>query len=157
MNNLLVFQIADRTLAGEVDGVRFCIYALSGGGATATRPGVRVQPGLINNPYATSVKYPENPSGGPLPCGGYTLKPDTARKNSKGNWMPWIRLIPDSGNYMTGRDSFAIHPAGGGGSEGCIVPTPAEMHRLYYAALSAHRKGTPVKLLVNAGEIPDRA
>jgi len=145
--NRLLYLIADQLLAGEVEGARFQMRAVSGGRAGTKIEGAE-NTGLANNPYLSWVKKGPNPIGGPLPCGSYTLRLRASRAN-------WIDLVPENPHLMWSRDGFAIHGRGPRGSDGCIVPmAPGELVRLVAAVSKAK---SPVTLTVIAGEIHDRA
>lgn len=114
----LTYNIVAERLVGSIDGVRIDASAGSGGRAGSKVPGATNWQ-LQNNPLATHVggaKSRGTDHFGPIPTGTYTLKVHESRPN-------WIRLVPDAGNVMFGREGFAIHGRGQVGSHGCIVPT----------------------------------
>lgn len=135
-----VYNIVEDLLTGSLDGVTFSASAGSGGRAGSKLKGV-VNPLLANNPYATGIKSEGNRAGGPIVMGKYTMKTHESRKF-------WIRLIPDAGNNMKGRDGFAIHGRGPIGSHGCIVPTDFNVVEALYKLIAAREmKGGPAPTL----------
>jgi hypothetical protein len=145
--NHLQYLIIDGLLFGTVNGIHFQMKAVSGGRAGSKTPGV-VNTHIANNPWFVGHGHPENPEGGPIPCGEYTVH----RHESKNNQL---RLTPDPGTPMAGRAGFLIHGRGAVGSQGCIVPLVFMELVSLYNAVSATT--SPVRLTVMAGEIRDIA
>jgi hypothetical protein len=110
----LTFNVLEQSLKGSIDGTTINASAVSGGRAGSKTAGA-VNPLLANNPYLTRVKLSKDSPGGTLPMGRYILKAHEKKEN-------WIRLLPDAGQSLGGRDGFAIHGRGKRGSDGCIVP-----------------------------------
>lgn len=111
----LIYNIAEQTLSGEIDGVFISARAGSGGRAGSKTPNA-LNNWLANNPFATRVKKTDRYPGGPLPMGTYRVVLHEVRKN-------WLRLEPLDSTPMFTRDGMAIHGRGSRGSDGCIVPT----------------------------------
>jgi hypothetical protein len=136
----LVYNIVEQVLDGIIDGTTISAHVVSGGRA-GTRTAGAENPFLANNPYATGVKKNAKTPGGPLILGTYTLKTHESRPS-------WIRLVPSAGNYMKGRDGFAVHGRGARGSDGCIVPTDFAVVQLLYKLVKAREaKGGPAPTL----------
>lgn len=120
----LGYNILERMLIGEIDGVSINAQACSGGRAGSKIAGV-VNPILANNAYLTHVRKQSKRAGGPIVMGMYYLRTHEGRVN-------WVRLVPFKGNNMQGRDGFAIHGRGPRGSDGCIVPTDFHVVQLLH-------------------------
>jgi hypothetical protein len=140
----ITFNMATGDLTGTFDGWHFRVHASAGGRTGSTTPGV-IREVLVNNPFATQIKKPDNVDigyAGPLPMGRYTLKPHETLPNR-------IRLNPDGHNVMYNRGSFLIHCHGPIGSEGCIVPDEDAFTKSLYKRVVAHQ-GPPLTLQVEA-------
>jgi hypothetical protein len=136
----LTYYIVEGVLVGyvpdESQGKRLVhITALSGGGGgrSSSKKGsaTKLDPHLVNNPYATPVKTKTKGThrhGGPVPPGRYKIKPNNPQNPR--NQKPWVHthlgasayLEPAPGNVMYDRGGFYIHGPGPHGSDGCIVP-----------------------------------
>ena len=146
----LSYNVVEQQLVGEIDGKSICAHVVSGGRAGSKQAGV-VNPFLANNPYATGIKKSAKIPGGPLILGTYELRTHEDRQKRPN----WIRLIPSAGNYMKGRDGFAIHGRGNRGSDGCLVPTDFAVVMLLYKLVDAReRQGRPAPMLT-VGAIGD--
>lgn len=146
----LTYNIVEMNLTGAIDGVSINARAFSGGRAGSKQKGA-VHPIKANNPFATGIKLDKSTdtSGGPLPMGQYSLRTHESRKN-------WIRLIPDSGNAMHGRDGFAIHGRGSRGSDGCVVPEDFNCVLQIHSLLKAREKASlspPTLEVIATGDI----
>ncbi|MES2112464.1 MAG: tlde1 domain-containing protein [Bacteroidota bacterium] len=113
MLHQLTFNIATRDLSGIIGQKPFSALAVSGGRSGSTTAGA-VNSILANNPFLTGHKLEKGGIGGALPLGFYKLSAHESKSH-------FIRLTPDKGNQMHGRDGFLIHPRGHRGSDGCIV------------------------------------
>jgi len=157
MADYLTYFIAYRLLAGDVNGIHFQEYAVSGGrsGRKDTKTGRSLAPvsaHLANNIWQTDKKglTKTDELGGPIPCGSYSV----TWNRKKGNWLDLtpVGSIPiiDSGR----RRGFAVHGRGEWGSYGCVViPDVAKLQQLCTAVGAV----VQVTLSVVAGEIHDGA
>lgn len=71
----------------------------------------------VNRPDLDALK-----SVGPVPCGVYRIHGPPFQHPTAGRDV--LRLIPDEGNTMHGRDGFLIHGEGhapGASSQGCMI------------------------------------
>lgn len=126
----LTYYIFEGLLTGTVGGRYVHIFALSGGGATATKVSTGKDRQAVNSPYRTNQRTTKGIRGGPIPPGRYVIK-----KPAPWHHKTAARLEPVNpvGFYAaTGRDGgFLIHLRGGSGSDGCIVPIDsAQFHTL---------------------------
>lgn len=83
-----------------------------------------LRPDAVNNPEMVSI-----PCVGPIPPGRYTLSLIVDGSGNaidhEGKKAPVVRLIPDPGNQMHGRDGLLIHgdnpKLDRSASEGCVI------------------------------------
>jgi hypothetical protein len=152
----LVFNLAEGSLKGEIDGLSINAYASSGGRGGSKTKGV-VNYLMVNNPYGTGVKKGAGNSkkaapGGAIPMGKYNL---STHENVKDR-PNWIRVLPQPGTAMKGRDGMAIHGRGPRGSDGCIVPTDFNIVKMLYQAIRKREeanKPAPTLAVVAIGDI----
>jgi len=149
----LTFNVVDGRLTGKIGTYNVNAVAGSGG-----RSGSKTQGAcnyfLANNPFATHTKLEKTKPGsvgGTLPQGIYTLRTHEKKHNQ-------IRLVPDTGNDMHGRDGFLIHGRGPRGSDGCIVPSDFHVVvKLYEVLKKQEADGLPAPSLqvIAVGADPD--
>lgn len=130
----LTYYIFEGLLVGILGGRTVAIPVVSGGAAGATLGAYKAEecpsgsglrrliPSLANNPYATGVKTPPAPVGGPIPVAVYDIGVPYGAGNARR-----VRLTPVAGNgafaqATGGRGGFLIHHTGPRGSDGCLVP-----------------------------------
>lgn len=139
----LTYYIFEGLLVGTVSGKGVHIFALSGGGATATKSSAIRDEQAVNNPYRTGqlTRQGKGVRGGPIPPGKYIIKKPALWRN-----MRAARLEPASpmGFYAaTGRSGgFLIHLRGGSGSDGCIVPLHSSQYKTLMDGLEKDGGGT---------------
>jgi hypothetical protein len=139
----LTYYIFEGLLVGTVGGKGVHIFALSGGGATATKSTAIRDEQAVNSPYRTGqlTQPGKGIRGGPIPPGKYTIKKPAQWRN-----MRAARLEPASPlsfQAATGRDGgFLIHLRGGSGSDGCIVPVDSSQYHSLMDGLVKDDGGT---------------
>ncbi len=123
------YNIESGILKGWIGDVE--IHGKFGSGGRSGSKKVSPNMFLANNSLATHIgghRSKGTHAYGPIPRGLYKLRLHEKKEN-------WIRLIPDAGNSMFGRDGFAIHGRGAIGSHGCLVPHDFELIKRMVAAL----------------------
>ena len=114
----LVFDILSNRLHGVANGVKFEIYAVSGGRASGRN---EAQPSLVNNPLSTKKKHSRYNLGRTIPRGKYRISP--ARPSVYGDrWLKLEQLNSWELLETALRTDLFIHATGIFGNDGCLLP-----------------------------------